>query len=92
MQLRDFPVTAVPEGSDELDDESEWIYKQAFCKPTISNQVCKTILAYSAVSFFLGLLVPVCRIRHHPVSKFMKQPWKKASISILHLSYATVNN
>jgi transcription elongation factor SPT6 len=40
MQLRDFPVTAVPEGSDELDDEAEWIYKQAFCKPTISNQVC----------------------------------------------------
>jgi len=40
MQLRDFPVTAVPEGSDELDEEAEWIYKQAFCKPTISNQVC----------------------------------------------------
>jgi transcription elongation factor SPT6 len=39
MQLRDFPVTAVPEGSDELDEEAEWIYKQAFCKPTISNQV-----------------------------------------------------
>ncbi|KAJ4440072.1 hypothetical protein ANN_08204, partial [Periplaneta americana] len=38
MQLRDFPVTAVPEGSDELDEEAEWIYKQAFCKPTISNQ------------------------------------------------------
>ena len=38
MQLRDFPVTAVPEGSDELDEEAEWIYKQAFCKPTISSQ------------------------------------------------------
>lgn len=38
MQLRDFPVTPVPEGSDELDDEAEWIYKQAFCKPTISCQ------------------------------------------------------
>jgi transcription elongation factor SPT6 len=45
MQLRDFPVTAVPEGSDELDEESEWIYKQAFCKLTISNQVCENRLA-----------------------------------------------
>lgn len=38
MQLRDFPVTPVPEGSDELDEEAEWIYRQAFCKPTISVQ------------------------------------------------------
>ncbi|XP_018906474.2 transcription elongation factor SPT6 isoform X2 [Bemisia tabaci] len=38
MQLREFPIVSVPEGSDELDDESEWIYKQAFCKPTISTQ------------------------------------------------------
>ena len=39
MQLREIPVTTVPEGSDELDEEAQWIYKQAFCKPTISNQV-----------------------------------------------------
>ncbi|TGZ45905.1 transcription elongation factor SPT6 isoform X2 [Temnothorax longispinosus] len=38
MQLRSVPVTPVPEGSDELDLEAEWIYKQAFCKPTISIQ------------------------------------------------------
>lgn len=38
MQLRDFPVTAVPEGSDELDEEAEWIYRQAFCKNTISTE------------------------------------------------------
>ncbi|XP_015115657.1 transcription elongation factor SPT6 isoform X1 [Diachasma alloeum] len=38
MQLRSMPVTSVPEGSDELDQEAEWIYKQAFCKPTISVQ------------------------------------------------------
>lgn len=38
MQLRDFKVTPVPEGSDELDEEAEWIYRQAFCKPTISVQ------------------------------------------------------
>lgn len=38
MQLREIPVIAVPEGSDELDEEAQWIYKQAFCKPTISNQ------------------------------------------------------
>ncbi|KAJ8923462.1 hypothetical protein NQ315_002021 [Exocentrus adspersus] len=37
MQLRDVPITAVPEDSTELDDEAEWIYKQAFCRPTISN-------------------------------------------------------
>lgn len=37
MQLRDVPITAVPDDSSELDDEAEWIYKQAFCKPTVSN-------------------------------------------------------
>ncbi|KAL1488885.1 hypothetical protein ABEB36_014678 [Hypothenemus hampei] len=37
MQLRDVPLTAVPDDSTELDDEAEWIYKQAFCKNTISN-------------------------------------------------------
>lgn len=38
MQLREVPVTSVPEGSAELEDEAEWIYKQAFCKETVSNQ------------------------------------------------------
>ncbi|XP_054274705.1 transcription elongation factor SPT6-like isoform X1 [Macrosteles quadrilineatus] len=38
MQLREFPVTPTAEGSDELDKEAEWIYKQAFCKTTISSQ------------------------------------------------------
>lgn len=37
MQLRDVPITAVPDDSTELDDEAEWIYKQAFCKSTVSN-------------------------------------------------------
>ncbi|KAG5326675.1 SPT6H factor, partial [Acromyrmex heyeri] len=38
MQLRSVPVISVQEGSDELDLEAEWIYKQAFCKPTVSIQ------------------------------------------------------
>ncbi|XP_012270306.1 transcription elongation factor SPT6 [Orussus abietinus] len=38
MQLRSVPVTAVPEGSDELDLEAEWIYNQAFCRPSVSVQ------------------------------------------------------
>ncbi|KAG8306071.1 Transcription elongation factor SPT6 [Homalodisca vitripennis] len=38
MQLRDIPVTPTTEGSDELDKEADWIYKQAFCKTTISSQ------------------------------------------------------
>ncbi|XP_014608543.1 PREDICTED: transcription elongation factor SPT6 isoform X1 [Polistes canadensis] len=38
MQLRSIPVTPVAEGSDELDLEADWIYKQAFCRPTISVQ------------------------------------------------------
>uniref|UniRef100_A0A182J0J1 Transcription elongation factor SPT6 n=1 Tax=Anopheles atroparvus TaxID=41427 RepID=A0A182J0J1_ANOAO len=38
MQLRDVPVTGVPEGSNELEDEAEWIYQQAFCKPYVSDQ------------------------------------------------------
>lgn len=37
MQIRDVPITAVPDDSSELDDEAEWIYKQAFCKPSVSN-------------------------------------------------------
>lgn len=37
MQLRDVPIPLVPEGSTELDDESEWIYKQAFQKPPLSK-------------------------------------------------------
>lgn len=39
MQIRDVPVTPTAEGSNELDDEAEWIYRQAFTKPTISQQV-----------------------------------------------------
>lgn len=38
MQIRSVPVTSVPEGSDELDNEAKWIYEQAFCKPTLSVQ------------------------------------------------------
>ena len=38
MQLREVPVTPIPEGSNELQEEAEWIYKQAFCKPTMSKQ------------------------------------------------------
>lgn len=39
MQLREIPVTPVPEDSNELNEEAEWIYNQAFCKPTASSQV-----------------------------------------------------
>ncbi|EDV44490.1 uncharacterized protein Dana_GF20387 [Drosophila ananassae] len=38
MQLRQVPVTPVPEGSHELDDEADWIYRFAFCKQTVSEQ------------------------------------------------------
>ncbi|KAH8396371.1 hypothetical protein KR222_009297 [Zaprionus bogoriensis] len=38
MQLRQVPVTSVPEGSHELDDEANWIYRFAFCKQTVSEQ------------------------------------------------------
>ncbi|XP_017852674.1 transcription elongation factor SPT6 isoform X2 [Drosophila busckii] len=38
MQLRQVPVTPVPEGSQELDDEANWIYRYAFCKQTVSEQ------------------------------------------------------
>lgn len=37
MQLRDVPITSIPEGSTELDDEAEWIFKHAFQKPTITK-------------------------------------------------------
>ncbi|KAF5296511.1 hypothetical protein FQR65_LT01500 [Abscondita terminalis] len=38
MQLREVPITPVSEESNELNEEAEWIYKQAFCKPTVSTQ------------------------------------------------------
>ncbi|KAH8341802.1 hypothetical protein KR074_006796 [Drosophila pseudoananassae] len=38
MQLRQVPVTPVPEGSHELDEEADWIYRFAFCKQTVSEQ------------------------------------------------------
>lgn len=38
MQLREMPLSAVPEGSNELEEEAEWIYKQAFIKGSLSNQ------------------------------------------------------
>ncbi|KAL0838660.1 hypothetical protein ABMA28_016733 [Loxostege sticticalis] len=37
MQIREVPITAVEEGSSELEDEAEWIYKQAFLKPPVSK-------------------------------------------------------
>ena len=39
MQLRDVKITPVAEDSTELDEEAEWIYKQAFAKKTVSDQV-----------------------------------------------------
>ncbi|XP_065088333.1 transcription elongation factor SPT6 isoform X1 [Ochlerotatus camptorhynchus] len=49
MQLRDVPVTQVSEGSNELEDEAEWIFKQAFCKPPVSNQETYTRKSSSAI-------------------------------------------
>ncbi|RVE50918.1 hypothetical protein evm_004485 [Chilo suppressalis] len=37
MQIREVPITPVEEGSTELEDEAEWIYKQAFLKPSVSK-------------------------------------------------------
>ncbi|KAK0178997.1 hypothetical protein PV327_007825 [Microctonus hyperodae] len=41
MQLRSTPITPVPEGSNELDLEAEWIYQQAFNRPPISSQTTR---------------------------------------------------
>lgn len=38
MQLRSIPITPVPEGSEELNLEADWIYKYAFNRPSISVQ------------------------------------------------------
>ncbi|CAB3227158.1 unnamed protein product [Arctia plantaginis] len=37
MQTREVPITPVEEGSTELEDEAEWIYKQAFLKSPVSK-------------------------------------------------------
>lgn len=50
MQLRDVPITQVSESSTELDDEAEWIYKHAFCKPPISSQESYSRKSHSAVA------------------------------------------
>lgn len=39
MQIREVPVTPTAENSNELEEEAEWIYRQAFTKPTVSKQV-----------------------------------------------------
>lgn len=38
MQLRQIPVVKLPKDSPELEEESEWIFRHAFCKGPISNQ------------------------------------------------------
>ncbi len=38
FQLRSIPVQETEEG--ELDEEAEWIYQQAFCRPPVSKQAC----------------------------------------------------
>lgn len=43
MQLREIPLTSVPEDSTELDLEAEWIYKQAFTKSSVSNQNANSV-------------------------------------------------
>lgn len=49
---------------DELDDEAEWIYQQAFCKPPISKQVCVSVAFRVLVC---SMLMPcVCGSFPHP--------------------------
>lgn len=40
MQLREIPLTSAPEN--ELDEEADWIYKQAFTKSSVSSQQQKS--------------------------------------------------
>ncbi|XP_053682343.1 transcription elongation factor SPT6 isoform X2 [Sabethes cyaneus] len=49
MQIRDVPITPVSEGSSELEEEAEWIYKQAFCRPPVSNQETYSRKAITAI-------------------------------------------
>lgn len=42
MQIREVPITPTPDDSTELDEEADWIYKQAFCKATVSIQELNT--------------------------------------------------
>lgn len=50
MQIRDVPITQVSESSNELEEEAEWIYKIAFCKPPISSQESYSRKSHSAVA------------------------------------------
>lgn len=43
MQIREVPITPAPDDSTELDEEADWIYKQAFCKATVSMQEYNTM-------------------------------------------------
>ena len=52
MQLRNVPISDVEETSPELDMEAEWIYKHAFSKASISNQVNCLSHQTSALLFF----------------------------------------
>lgn len=59
MQLRDIPVTPVPDDSNELEEEANWIYRQAFCKPTVSTQV-RIFFSYKRLVFINSILVVFC--------------------------------
>jgi hypothetical protein len=57
MQLRNVPITSVEESSTELDLESEWIYKHAFSRASISNQVKTFLFSYLTQGNFLSLFL-----------------------------------
>lgn len=62
LQLRSIPVKSAED--DELEEEADWIYRNAFATPTISLQV--TILSPdvwecpSAAGLALGILPRLC--------------------------------
>ena len=49
FQLRTIPVRSATEG--ELDEEAEWIYKQAFMVPPISQQNFQVL--FFKIKFFM---------------------------------------
>ena len=54
LQVRDFPIKSTEDG--ELDDEAQWIYRQAFLEFPISQQQVRLVTVHLACMYWFGQL------------------------------------
>merc|ERR1712096_337839 len=75
MQLRQIPVTAVPDDSDELDREADWIYKHGFTTPTITLQALHTVHETAKWSLETGTTEKIKKALDFMRQQFLEVPF-----------------